>query len=111
VAYCASKSALDSISEGCRRELRREGIHVATVRPCIVRTGFRKHVLAGSPPERVQEMAGAISAERVAAAVIRTCERRIRLLPLPVWQYYPFVLLERLAPRVMDRYLERQWIG
>ncbi|MGC4056388.1 MAG: SDR family oxidoreductase [Paludibaculum sp.] len=49
-AYSASKSALASLHDSLRLELRGSPIHLLDVHPGIVDTGFRDRVLAGKPP-------------------------------------------------------------
>jgi NAD(P)-dependent dehydrogenase (short-subunit alcohol dehydrogenase family) len=45
-AYCASKFALEALSDAMRHELRGTGIHVAIIEPGPIRTRFVEHALA-----------------------------------------------------------------
>lgn len=45
-AYCASKYALEALSDAMRHELRGTGIHVSIIEPGPIRTRFVEHALA-----------------------------------------------------------------
>ncbi len=105
-AYCASKAALDSIHNSLRRELAGSRIHLVRVCPGVVDTHFRDHVLTGEAPERVRNIRLAASPGTVAGKVVKAIERRQRTVYVP-WVARPFVLLEALAPQLMDWYLRR----
>jgi len=45
-AYCASKHALEALSDAMRHELRGTGIHVSIIEPGPIRTRFVEHALA-----------------------------------------------------------------
>jgi short-subunit dehydrogenase len=107
-AYCASKSALHSYSESLRRELRHYGIHVSTIVPGIVDTEFRKHVVAGTAPQRVANIRRIVSPDEVASCVVRAIAKRKRRIFIP-WYGRIFTALDFLLPAVMDSYIGRQW--
>ena len=105
--YSASKYALGSLSDGLRMELHRDGIHVMTVCPGYVQTGFQSHVLAGSPPDSVRRSRMfKITAEQCAEAIARGVERNARTVVTPRAGWL-FILMERILPSVVDRQLER----
>lgn len=108
--YCASKSAVHALNEGLYRELRGEGIHVMLVVPGIVRTPFRRHVLAGEAPEGVMRIRYMISPEALAAAVVSGIERKRRRVLLP-WPGYVFAALNALFPSIIDWYCDRKLAG
>jgi dehydrogenase/reductase SDR family member 7B len=106
--YCASKYALFAIGDGLRRELAGCGIQVMTVIPGIVATQFREHVLSGRVPAGVASLKRIISADDLAASIVRAAQRRQTYL------YNPgigrlFALVDRFIPGLMDRFIERQW--
>lgn len=74
-ACSASKSALGSIHESVRLELRGSPVHLLNVIPGIVDTGFRDHVLAGEPPTLVRNIRYVVSPEALAAAILRALRK------------------------------------
>ncbi len=108
VMYCSSKFALHAVNDSQRRELARDGIKVIKVCPGIVDTGFREHVLAGVAPGPVSDIRRVVSADRVAAAIIRGIEKGSRTVYTP-FLARPFMALETISSRVMDWYVRRQW--
>ena len=100
--YSASKYALGSWSDGLRMELKPYGIHVMIVCPGYVKTAFQSHVLAGRPPEKVQQgKRFAITAEQCARAIVRGVERDARTVVTPAGGWL-FILAERLFPAFVD---------
>jgi short-subunit dehydrogenase len=81
VPYCASKFALNGLSQGLRVELAKEGIYVTTVCPGLMRTGSPRHALIKG--QHRQEYAwfsigGALplismSADRAAGQIVNAC--------------------------------------
>jgi NAD(P)-dependent dehydrogenase (short-subunit alcohol dehydrogenase family) len=63
-AYCASKFALNALSDSLRMELRSEKIHVLSVCPGRVKTGFTENAFKDMTTRPLYP--GGISAERVA---------------------------------------------
>jgi short-subunit dehydrogenase len=104
--YSVTKFALNSLTDGLRRELRRDGIRVMSVCPGYVNTGFQSHAM-GSPPRIV---AGgkrfAISTEACAEAIVRGIERNARTVLTPRLGWL-FVALDRVAPSLLDAQLAR----
>jgi short-subunit dehydrogenase len=105
-AYCASKSALHSIHDSLRRQLRRSSIHLIKVCPGIVNTKFREHVLAGSAPLAVSNIRRVVSADLVADRIWEAIVRRKTSVYVPRIGVV-FALMGALAPSLMDLYLSR----
>jgi short-subunit dehydrogenase len=70
--YCASKHALNALTSCVRQDLRisHPGIHVSTVSPGIVATGFGANAIGGGPDSRT--LPGAQPVEEVAEVIART---------------------------------------
>jgi short-subunit dehydrogenase len=105
-AYCASKSALHSLNDSLRRELRKDGIHVMGICPGIVDTDFRLNVLGGIAPARVARIRRIVSPEAVAAAILNGLIKRRQTVYVPEIGRL-FRLVEFISPRLMDWYLGR----
>jgi short-subunit dehydrogenase len=105
--YSASKYALCSLGDGVRIELAAQGIHVMTVCPGYVDTGFQKHVLAGAPPESIARgRRFAITAQECAEAIALGIERDARTVVTPRTGWL-LIAFARLFPRMVDAQLER----
>ena len=104
VMYCATKWALHCVDDSLHRELEGTGIRVMKVCPGIVDTKFREHVLAGTAPDRVENIRRVVTPDQVAAAIIRGVERGKRTVFVPKIGFL-FTSLDFFAPRVMDWYL------
>jgi len=105
-AYCASKYAVHCITDSLRRELRRDGIRVMKICPGIVSTDFRRHVLQGAAPASVASLRFVVSAESVAAAVLKGVESgSSRTIYVPAIGRLFSAL--SFVPRLMDLYLDR----
>jgi short-subunit dehydrogenase len=104
VMYCSTKWAVHCIDDSLRRELRGTGIHVVKICPGIVDTKFRENVLAGAAPRAVAEIRRVVTADQVAAGVVRGIERKKRTVYVPKIGF-AFTALEALAPWAMDLYL------
>src|SRR6202790_538530 len=71
-SYSATKFALNAIGKAAGVELKKGGIHVLTVCPGYVRTGFSENAVRGNELKKVRPAAvRGISAERVARATLR----------------------------------------
>jgi short-subunit dehydrogenase len=105
-AYCASKSALHSVNDALRRELRADHIHVMKVCPGIVDTNFRSNVLGGVAPAKVASIRTVVAPEAVAAAILKGIENRRQTVYIPEIGRL-FRLVEFISPRLMDWYLGR----
>jgi short-subunit dehydrogenase len=101
--YSASKSALGTLTEGLRMELRGDGVHTMLVCPGYVKTGFQQNVLAGQPPPKVlQGRRMAITAAQCASAIRRGVERDARTVMAPRAGWL-LVAAMRLFPSVVER--------
>lgn len=103
-AYGASKSALHALHHSLRRELHGSPVQLIEVCPGVVDTKFREHVLAGVPPTRVRNIRKIVSAETVAAEILRAIEHRRKMVYIPRIGAV-FTLIEMLLPSLMDLYL------
>jgi Short-chain alcohol dehydrogenase of unknown specificity len=76
VVYCASKRAVDVISEGMRLELTEFGIKVTNIQPGAVETDFSKVRFKGDEERAKTVYAGyeALKAEDIADAIFYLCE-------------------------------------
>ena len=101
--YSASKSALDTLTEGLRMELLRDGVRTMLVCPGYVKTGFQKNVLAGEPPAEVlRGRRMAITATECATAIRRGVERDARTVMAPSSGWL-LVAAMRLFPSIVER--------
>lgn len=105
--YSATKFAQVALSESLRLELADVGIHVSVVCPVSTTTEFFA-VAASRSPLKIDPAGPTYSAEQVAEVLVR-CARR----PRPEVMVYPparlMVILNAVAPRLMDRILSVYW--
>ena len=100
--YCASKSAVGSLTEGLRMELRGDGVGAMLVCPGYVLTGFQKNVIAGQAPAKVIEgRRFAISAAQCARDIRRGVERGARTVMSPRAGWL-LVAAMRLFPSIVE---------
>ena len=99
-AYCASKFALNALSNSLRMELKPENIHVISVCPGRVKTPFIENAYKDFATQPLYP--GGISAERVARAVLRAVHRRKREIVVPANNRL-FGWLHGLFPALVDR--------
>ncbi|HVC94252.1 MAG TPA: SDR family oxidoreductase [Pirellulales bacterium] len=103
--YCASKFAVRGFSESLRAELASQGIDVLVVSPGTTESEFVAGLI-----ERTGEMAWpeqpAVPAAAVAAQTVRAMRLGLREI-IPNRRGRLLVLLNRLAPRLLDRWMER----
>jgi short-subunit dehydrogenase len=89
-AYSATKFALNAMGKAAGVELKKDGIHVLTVCPGYVRTGFGENAIRGNELKRVRPgSVKGISAERVARATLRGYLKRKREVVVPWTMYVP----------------------
>ena len=101
-SYSATKFALNAIGKAAGVELKKDGIHVLTVCPGYVRTGFRRK--CGSRKRTEESAPGSvrgISAERVARATLRGYLKQKREVIVP-WTMHVPVKLYQLFPGVVE---------
>jgi short-subunit dehydrogenase len=94
--YCASKFAINGLSESLYHELTPLGIHVSVVCPGPVRTDFNKS-FADTPPKSPAWLV--VSPEFVSAAVIRAIEKNRFEVVLPRWLAL-MCWLKRMTPNL-----------
>jgi short-subunit dehydrogenase len=102
-AYCATKHALNAISNAARVELKGSGVHILTVCPGMIATEFSANVLRGRDPRRIGGNAKiGITADEVAAATLDAYMKGKREIFVPakdkaaVWLY-------RWMPEVVEK--------
>jgi short-subunit dehydrogenase len=103
--YSASKFALRGWSEALRTELHGRGIDVLLVSPGTIETEFFDHLLAKSDSVPWGKQKG-ISPGVVARQVVRGMELR-RSEIYPNWRGRLLVTVNRWAPKLVDRVLNR----
>jgi NAD(P)-dependent dehydrogenase (short-subunit alcohol dehydrogenase family) len=97
--YCATKFALNALSDALRLELAGDRIQVITVCPGRIATPFMQHAFC-DPRFRPLPPAG-ISADRVARAVLRASLRGKREIVVPASNWL-FVWFHGLFPRLTE---------
>ena len=101
-AYSATKFALNAIGKAASVELKKDGIHVLTVCPGYVRTGFGENAMRGNELKQVRPgSVRGISAERVARAAMRGYLKRKREVIVP-WTMYVPQRIYQLFPAVVE---------
>jgi short-subunit dehydrogenase len=101
-AYSATKFALNAMGKAAGVELKKDGIHVLTVCPGYVRTGFSENAVRGSELKRVRPgSVQGITAERVAQATLRGYLKRKREVIVP-WTMYVPQKIYQIFPRVVE---------
>jgi short-subunit dehydrogenase len=106
-AYCATKHALNAISNAARAELKGSGVHILTVCPGMISTDFSTNVLKGKDPRRVGGGAKiGITADQVAAQTLDAYLKGKREIVVPgkdkiaIWLY-----------RLMPEFVEKKIVG
>ncbi len=107
-AYSATKFAMNAISKGARMELRASGVHVMTVCPGTIATGFSENAVKGRERLRIggANRRRGISPERVAAAVVNACGPEKREVIVP-WQHHISVKFYQLFPWLVEWVMSR----
>jgi len=101
-AYSATKFALNAIGKAARVELKNDGIHVLTVCPGYVRTGFSENSVRGNDLKRVRPASvRGITADRVAAATLQGYLKQKREVIVP-WTMHVPVKLYQLFPGLVE---------
>ncbi len=103
--YSASKFALRGWSEALRTELHGRGIDVLLVSPGTIDTEFFSHLLATSDSLPWGKQKG-ISPAAAARQIVRAIELR-RTEIYPNWRGRLLVAVNRWAPRLVDRVMNR----
>ena len=103
--YCSGKFGLGGWSEAIRPEFARIGIDVLLVSPGTTETEFFEHVVErrGEIPWKKRR---GVSPEYVARRTVRAIRRgRREIVPSGAGRF--LVLLQRLSPRLVDRFMAR----
>jgi short-subunit dehydrogenase len=101
-SYSATKFALNAIGKAAGVELKKDGIHVLTVCPGYVSTGFSENAVRGNELKRVRPgSVRGITAERVARATLSGYLKQKREVIVP-WTMHGFVKLYQLFPSVVE---------
>ncbi|NTX07156.1 SDR family oxidoreductase [Myxococcus sp. CA040A] len=104
--YCASKAAVNAMTESLRTELATEGIRVLLVSPGFTESEFREHRLNAEGWAQEAVPLKAMSSEEVAQSMVRASVRgrRDTILTLPG---RVMVLANRFVPGLFDRVAHR----
>ncbi len=104
--YCATKFALQGISESLRLEVKDSGIDVSIVSPAATRSEFGEHVRHGDVRHKFQPTGHVQSAEEVAAAIV-ACIKKPKLEVYPSRLSRLLVWGNALAPSLVDKIISR----
>jgi short-subunit dehydrogenase len=104
--YCASKFALNALSESLRLELHPDNVRVVTFYPGVTRTEFSHNELSGDASNSSRNRAPKTSVEDTAKAIVRASQREPRDAYATLFDRV-FVCGATLAPGLMDRMLLR----
>ncbi|MGO9126294.1 MAG: SDR family NAD(P)-dependent oxidoreductase [Terriglobales bacterium] len=100
--YSATKFAVNALGKAARVELQKSDIHVLTVCPGYVQTGFGANALRGGEQKQVRPgSVRGISADRVARAVLRGYAAKKREVVVP-WTMHPVIKLYQLFPGLVE---------
>lgn len=108
-AYCATKFALNALSNSLRMELAGTGVRVLVICPGRVQTQFHSSAFRESsnlPGVFREGTGGGISSQQVARATLRALRRGKREVILP-WKLRLAVGFRTLAPALADAILRR----
>ena len=102
--YCTSKYAIVGFSECLRSELKRFNITVTLVCPPEVKTPFVAEEAKTLPPEArvVKNLAGLLSTERVAKAIVRGISRK-RFMVVPGFMAKSLLFWHRISNGLLTR--------
>lgn len=106
-AYCASKFAVQAFSDSLRMEVAEHGIAVTVLCPPRVDTTFHDTPLMRQKGQRMS--APSISAEYVAAAIVRAARRGSREVVVSFYGKF-FVFFHWLSPRLLEWIMKHLWM-
>jgi short-subunit dehydrogenase len=104
--YCATKFALNGISETLRLELTASGIDVSIINPAATYSEFQEHIRQGDVFGKFKSIGHVQRAEEVADAIVRCIKR-------PVAEVYPYrkgrilAWVNAIAPSLVDKIMAR----
>src|SRR5262249_5387296 len=106
--YCATKFALNGISEALRIELENSGIAVSSVNPAATETEFGANVRYGDVTRKFKAMGRVQSAEEVARVIVQCIKQ-------PKKEVYPYLIgklvvwANALIPSLVDKVMIRMY--
>ncbi len=100
--YCATKFALDGLTQSMRLELRDEGIDVSTVNPAATLTEFAGHVRIGDVAGRFKPLGHVQSAAAVANTIVH-CIRRPKIEVYPQRASRIVAWCNAIVPSLLDK--------
>jgi len=104
--YCATKFAMQGISEALRVEMQNSGIQVSIINPTATQTEFGANVRYGDVQQKFKHMGHIQPADAVAAAIVRCIKE-------PKAEVYPYrlsrflVWVNAVAPTLVDKIMTR----
>jgi short-subunit dehydrogenase len=104
--YCASKFALNALSESLRLEVRPDNVRVVTFYPGVTATDFGRHELTGTAARYNRNRVPKTPVTRTAQALVRAIRQEPRDAYVTLFDR-AFVWSAILAPGLMDRLLAR----
>ena len=105
--YCASKAALDALSDSLRVEIAHRGIAVSLIHPGYIDTDI--HDAFRTPAQRAAEPGRAVNTvDDIARAIVDLIDRP-RIHRVPSARGRAFIALSQWAPRLVDRFIERKY--
>jgi short-subunit dehydrogenase len=108
--YCATKFALNGITESLRIEVKRSNIDVSIISPAATRTEFGEHVRRGNFTQRYNPVGGVQSAEEVAASIVRCIkDPKVEVFPNRLSRLLAWG--NALVPSVVDKIMTRFYRG
>ena len=102
--YCATKFALQGISESLRLEVKGSGIAVSIINPAATQAEFGEHIRYGKVRTKFKPTGHVQPAEEVAAAIVK-CIKAPRLEVYPYKRSRLVAWASALGPGIMDRIL------
>ena len=104
--YCATKFALNGISEALRIELKDSNIDVSIVSPAATESEFGDHVRRGDVKVKFKPVGGVQTSEEVAAAIVR-CIKDPKIEVFPNRTSRLLAWANALAPSLVDKVMIR----
>ncbi len=100
--YCASKFALNALTESMRTELKAEKIDVILISPGITETEFRQSAMTTTGKRESRAPSKPMTAEEVADAMVKASRKRQREVILTL-SGRAMVEINRFAPALFDK--------
>ena len=104
--YCATKFALNGISESLRVELKAANIDVSIINPAATQTEFGDHVRYGDVKTRFKSLGRVQSAEEVAASIVQCIRNpKVEVYPYGISRFLAWA--NAIAPSLVDKIMTR----